>query len=129
MFQNAVPYDDRSSDSDEEPVTKQPRLSRGRSRGSGAESSGQSARSARIERAKRVAGPRSEYCDHPVSNERTNQSDSDAFSENLSVGEGSYFEVREFIGNGTDEPVIARSRSGDPLSERIETLPLTVTLS
>lgn len=99
MFQNAVPYDDRSSDSDEEPVTKQPRLSRGRSRGSGAESPGQSARSARTERAKRVAGrPRSEYRDHhPVSNERTDQSDSDAFSENQSIGEGSYFEVGELI--------------------------------
>ncbi|XP_024868846.1 uncharacterized protein LOC112452726 [Temnothorax curvispinosus] len=82
-----------SNDSDEEPVTKQPRLSRGRSRGSGAESPGQSARSARTERAKRVAGrPRSEHRDHPVSNERTEQSDSDAFSENQSVGEGSYFE-------------------------------------
>ncbi|XP_011876409.1 PREDICTED: uncharacterized protein LOC105566759 isoform X2 [Vollenhovia emeryi] len=89
---NAVPYG-CSSDSDEEPVTKQPRLSRGRSRGSGAESPGQSARSARTERAKRVARrPRSAYCDHPVTNERTYQSDSDAFSENQSIGEGSYFE-------------------------------------
>ncbi|XP_011166207.2 uncharacterized protein LOC105200379 [Solenopsis invicta] len=89
---NAVPYG-CSSDSDEEPVTKQPRLSRGRSRGSGAESPGQSARSGRTERAKRVARrSRSEYCDHPISNERTDQSDSDAFSENQSISEGSYFE-------------------------------------
>ncbi|XP_018363219.1 PREDICTED: uncharacterized protein LOC108761288 [Trachymyrmex cornetzi] len=89
----AVPYG-CSSDSDEEPVTKQPRLSRGRSRGSeAAESPGQSARSARTERAKRAVGrPRSEYCDHPVSNERIDQSDSDAFSENQSISEGSYFE-------------------------------------
>ncbi|XP_020287461.1 uncharacterized protein LOC109856518 isoform X2 [Pseudomyrmex gracilis] len=87
---NAVPYS-CSSDSDEEPVTKQPRLSRGRSRGSGTESSGQSARSARAERAKRVVGrSRSEYRDHPVS--RTDPSDSDASSENRSIDEGSYFE-------------------------------------
>jgi len=104
MFQNAVSYG-CSSDSDEEPVTKQPRLSRGRSRGSGAESPGQSARSARNERARRVAGrPRSEYCEHPVSNERTDQSDSDAFSENQSISEGSYFEVREFIERGATSP-------------------------
>ncbi|XP_018357196.1 PREDICTED: uncharacterized protein LOC108757238 isoform X2 [Trachymyrmex septentrionalis] len=91
---NAVPCG-CSSDSDEEPVTKQPRLSRGRSRGPEAESSsgGQSARSARIERAKRAAGrPRSEYRDRPVSNERIDQSDSDALSENQSISEGSYFE-------------------------------------
>ncbi|KYQ53961.1 hypothetical protein ALC60_07116 [Trachymyrmex zeteki] len=91
-IQNTVPYG-CNSDSDEEPVTKQPRLSRGRSRGSEAESAEQSARSARTERAKRAAGrPRSEYCDHPVSNERIDQSDSDAFSENQSISEGSYFE-------------------------------------
>ncbi|EZA57073.1 uncharacterized protein LOC105277721 [Ooceraea biroi] len=82
---NAVPC----SDSDEEPVTKQRRLSRGRSRGSGTESSGQSARN---ERAKRVTGrSRSEYCDHPVS-ARTDPSDSDSSSENRSVSDGSYFE-------------------------------------
>ncbi|KAL0134702.1 hypothetical protein PUN28_001469 [Cardiocondyla obscurior] len=90
---NTVPCD-CSSDSDEEPVTKQPRLSRGRSRGSEAESPGQSARTARNERARRVAGhSRAGHCDHrPVANERTDQSDSDAFSENQSAGEGSYFE-------------------------------------
>lgn len=98
MFQNAVPYS-CSSDSDEEPVTKQPRLSRGRSRGSGTESSGQSARSARAERAKRVVGrSRSEYRDHPVS--RTDPSDSDASSENRSIDEGSYFEVRNSSADG-----------------------------
>jgi len=92
MFQNAVPYS-CSSDSDEEPVTKQPRLSRGRSRGSGTESSGQSVRSARNERAKRDSRrSRSEYCDHPVA-ARTDPSDSDSSSENRSVSEGSYFEV------------------------------------
>ncbi|XP_011639646.1 uncharacterized protein LOC105428825 isoform X2 [Pogonomyrmex barbatus] len=86
---NAVPR----SDSDEEPVTKQPRLSRGRSRGSGAESqSGQSTRSARSERARRAAGrSRSEYSDHPAS-ARSDQSDSDDLSENRSIGEESYFE-------------------------------------
>ena len=95
MFQNTVPYS-CSSDSDEEPVTKQPRLSRGRSRGSGTESPGQSARSTRTERAKRVAGrSRSEYCNHPVS-ARSDPSDSDASSENRSISEGSYFEVCKF---------------------------------
>ncbi|KAL6423713.1 hypothetical protein ACFW04_010303 [Cataglyphis niger] len=84
-----------SSDSDEEPVTKQPRLSRGRSRGSGTDSSGQSVRSRRTGRAKRVAGHNSgsEYLDHhSVSGARTDPSDSDASSENRSDGEGSYFE-------------------------------------
>lgn len=98
LFQNAAAC---SSDSDEEPVTKQPRLSRGRSRGSGTDSSGQSVRSRRTGRAKRVAGHNSgsEYLDHhSVSGARTDPSDSDASSENRSVGEGSYFEVRHFIG-------------------------------
>ncbi|KAM0725948.1 Klarsicht protein [Formica fusca] len=84
-----------SSDSDEGPVTKQPRLSRGRSRGSGTESPGQSVRSRRTGRAKRVAehNSGSEYFDHhSVSGARTDPSDSDASSENRSVGEGSYFE-------------------------------------
>lgn len=86
---NAAPC---SSDSDEEPVTKQPRLSRGRSRGSGTESPGQSARSKRTERAKRVAGQGSGSDHHSISGARTDPSDSDASSENRSVGEGSYFE-------------------------------------
>jgi len=123
VFQNAVPYS-CSSDSDEEPVTKQPRLSRRRSRGSETESPGQSARSARTERAKRVGGhSRSEYCDHPVSNERTDQSDSDAFSENQSIGEGSYFEVCEFIARRAHSITRFRLRS---IIHGIETLPVTV---
>ncbi|XP_029155891.1 uncharacterized protein LOC114928735 isoform X2 [Nylanderia fulva] len=88
---NAAPC---SSDSDEEPVTKQPRLSRGRSRGSGAESPGQSARSTRTERTRRVTGHSSgsEYHHSVSGGTRIDPSDSDASSENRSVGEGSYFE-------------------------------------
>ncbi|EFN81645.1 hypothetical protein EAI_05435 [Harpegnathos saltator] len=89
---NVVSYRS-SSDSDEEPVTKQPRLSRGRSRGSGTESPpSQSTRSTRTERAKRVGRSRSEYWDRPVSARTTDLSDSEFSSENRSVGEGSYFE-------------------------------------
>ncbi|XP_076222312.1 klarsicht protein isoform X2 [Nomia melanderi] len=88
---NVVPYR-CSSDSDEEPVTKQPRLSRRHSRGSGRESPGQSARSTRSERSKRHRATRSpRYSEDPAA-VRADLSDTDASSENRSVGEGSYFE-------------------------------------
>lgn len=86
-----------SSDSDEEPVTKQPRLSRRHSRGSGRESPGQSARSTRSERSKRHRATRSpRYSEDPAA-VRADLSDTDASSENRSVGEGSYFEVRTYL--------------------------------
>ncbi|XP_076378374.1 uncharacterized protein LOC117222485 isoform X3 [Megalopta genalis] len=86
-----------SSDSDEEPVTKQPRLSRRHSRSSGRESPGQSARSTRSERSersersKRQRATRSRYSEDPAT-ARADLSDTDASSENRSIGEGSYFE-------------------------------------
>ncbi|XP_078050776.1 klarsicht protein-like [Augochlora pura] len=85
-----VPYR-CSSDSDEEPVTKQPRLSRRHSRGSGRESPGQSARSTRSERSKRYRATRSRHSEDPAA-ARADLSDTDASSENRSIGEGSYFE-------------------------------------
>ncbi|XP_061939054.1 uncharacterized protein LOC107998930 isoform X11 [Apis cerana] len=84
---NLVPYS-CSSDSDEEPVTKQPRLSRRHSRGSGRESPGQSARSTR---SKRHRATRSRYYEDQAAS-RADLSDTDAFSENRSIGDGSYFE-------------------------------------
>ncbi|KZC05323.1 hypothetical protein WN55_05843 [Dufourea novaeangliae] len=87
---SVVPYR-CSSDSDEEPVTKQPRLSRRHSRGSGRESPGQSVRSTRSERSKRHRATRSRYLEDPAAT-RADLSDTDASSENRSVGEGSYFE-------------------------------------
>ncbi|XP_017795060.1 PREDICTED: uncharacterized protein LOC108576557 [Habropoda laboriosa] len=84
---NVVPYR-CSSDSDEEPVTKQPRLSRRHSRGSGRESPGQSARSTR---SKRHRATRSRYYEDPAAS-RADLSDTDASSENRSIGDGSYFE-------------------------------------
>ena len=89
VFQNLVPYR-CSSDSDEEPVTKQPRLSRRHSRGSGRESPGQSARSTR---SKRHRATRSRYYEDPATS-RADLSDTDASSENRSISDGSYFEVR-----------------------------------
>ncbi|XP_043596428.1 uncharacterized protein LOC122573733 isoform X2 [Bombus pyrosoma] len=84
---NLVPYR-CSSDSDEEPVTKQPRLSRRHSRGSGRESPGQSARSTR---SKRHRATRSRYYEDPATS-RADLSDTDASSENRSISDGSYFE-------------------------------------
>lgn len=95
MFQNVVPYR-CSSDSDEEPVTKQPRLSRRHSRGSGRESPGQSARSTRSDRSnrsKRHKATRSRYYEDSAAS-KADLSDTDASSENRSIGDGSYFEVR-----------------------------------
>ncbi|XP_043480735.1 uncharacterized protein LOC122510281 isoform X2 [Leptopilina heterotoma] len=83
-----------SSDSDEEPVTKQPRLSRRQSRESGREdnSSGQNVRSTRSSgRTKRVKALR--HC--PSSDPGTwkgDLSDSDVSSENRFIDDGSYFE-------------------------------------
>ncbi|KAG7190845.1 hypothetical protein KM043_006911 [Ampulex compressa] len=91
---NVVPYR-CSSDSDEEPVTKQPRLSRRHSRGSGRESPGQSGRSMRSdrsERARRLRATRSRYFEDPRAGRAADLSDSDASSENRSIGDGSYFE-------------------------------------
>ncbi|CAL7951605.1 unnamed protein product [Xylocopa violacea] len=85
---NLVPYR-CSSDSDEEPVTKQPRLSRRHSRGSGRESPGQSARSTR---SKRHRATRSRYCEDPAACTAADLSDTDASSENRSISDGSYFE-------------------------------------
>ncbi|XP_076754318.1 uncharacterized protein LOC143425435 isoform X2 [Xylocopa sonorina] len=85
---NLVPYR-CSSDSDEEPVTKQPRLSRRHSRGSGRESPGQSARSTR---SKRHRATRSRYCEDPAACRAADLSDTDASSENRSISDGSYFE-------------------------------------
>ncbi|XP_051157473.1 klarsicht protein isoform X2 [Leptopilina boulardi] len=85
-----------SSDSDEEPVTKQPRLSRRQSRESGREggvsTSGQNAHSTRSSgRTKRVKALR--HC--PSSDPGTwkgDLSDSDVSSENRFIDDGSYFE-------------------------------------
>ncbi|XP_076686517.1 uncharacterized protein LOC143378583 isoform X2 [Andrena cerasifolii] len=85
---SVVPYR-CSSDSDEEPVTKQPRLSRRHSRGSGRESPGQSARSTLSDRSRRYRATRSRYYEDPA---RADLSDTDASSENRSIGDGSYFE-------------------------------------
>ncbi|XP_076163284.1 uncharacterized protein LOC143144593 isoform X2 [Ptiloglossa arizonensis] len=87
---NVVPYR-CSSDSDEEPVTKQPRLSRRHSRGSGRESPGQSARSTRSSRSKHHRAARSRYYEDPAA-ARADLSDTDASSENRSISDGSYFE-------------------------------------
>ncbi|XP_053994423.1 klarsicht protein isoform X3 [Hylaeus volcanicus] len=87
---NVVPYR-CSSDSDEEPVTKQPRLSRRHSRGSGRESPSQSARSTRSSRSRQQRAARSRYCEDPAT-VRADLSDTDASSENRSISDGSYFE-------------------------------------
>ncbi|XP_043249551.1 uncharacterized protein LOC122395770 isoform X2 [Colletes gigas] len=87
---NVVPYR-CSSDSDEEPVTKQPRLSRRQSRGSGRESPSQSVRSTRSSRSKHHRAARSRYYEDPAT-VRADLSDTDASSENRSISDGSYFE-------------------------------------
>ncbi|KAK1120782.1 hypothetical protein K0M31_010988 [Melipona bicolor] len=89
VFQNSVACR-YSSDSDEEPVTKQPRLSRKHSKTSGKELLGQSARSSRTRRHRTSRSP---YHEDPTAN-RVVLSDTDASSENRSIGDGSYFEVR-----------------------------------
>ena len=93
VFQNGVPSC-CSSDSDEEPVTKQPRLSRRQSRESGREdnSPGQYARSTRSSgRAKRVKAFKP--CPSDPGTSKTELSDSDVSSENRFIDDGSYFEV------------------------------------
>ncbi|XP_017752927.1 PREDICTED: uncharacterized protein LOC108545687 isoform X2 [Eufriesea mexicana] len=103
---NLVPYR-CSSDSDEEPVTKQPRLSRRHSRGSGRESPGQSVRSTR---SKRHRATRSRYYEDSATS-RADLSDTDASSEIRSIGDGSYFEdelcplyVMDGKSEGTENP-------------------------
>ncbi|XP_046146020.1 uncharacterized protein LOC114875631 isoform X2 [Osmia bicornis bicornis] len=128
---NVVPYR-CSSDSDEEPVTKQPRLSRRHSRGSGRESPGQSARSTRSDRSnrsnrsKRHKATRSRYYEDSAAS-KADLSDTDASSENRSIGDGSYFEdelcqlcVMDAKSEGTENPQETVNRIASSLGDQGE---------
>ncbi|XP_076388937.1 uncharacterized protein LOC100880783 isoform X2 [Megachile rotundata] len=122
---NVVPYR-CSSDSDEEPVTKQPRLSRRHSRGSGRESPGQSARSTRSDRSKRHKATRSRYYEDSAAS-KAEFSDTDASSENRSIGDGSYFEdelcqlcVMEAKSEGAENPRERINRIASSLGDQGE---------
>nr|XP_034191004.1 uncharacterized protein LOC117609149 isoform X2 [Osmia lignaria] len=128
---NVVPYR-CSSDSDEEPVTKQPRLSRRHSRGSGRESPGQSARSTRSDRSnrsnrsKRQKATRSRYYEDSAAS-KADLSDTDASSENRSIGDGSYFEdelcqlcVMDAKSEGAENPQETVNRIASSLGDQGE---------
>ena len=88
-----------SSDSDEEPVTKQPRLSRRQSRDSGRESSGQaggrSSRSSGIGRRLGSTRRRAQREHIAGASSSSSCSDSDMSSENPVIDDESYFEVSQ----------------------------------
>ncbi|XP_024938758.1 uncharacterized protein LOC107265729 isoform X2 [Cephus cinctus] len=88
-----------SSDSDEEPVTKQPRLSRRQSRESGSSSSqsGKSAQSSRSSLRSGRSGRSRRSRTQKLQTNRSDHSDSDVSSENRFNDDGSYFEDEIYV--------------------------------